>query len=44
METINYLYAHDKVVTVKELVDLTGISRSFFYKNKRVNEFLKNSQ
>lgn len=41
IEAINYLYAHNKLISVKELVELTGLSRSYFYKNKRVNELLK---
>lgn len=40
-EAINYLYSHGKLVTVKELVKLTGLSRSYFYKNEKVNALLK---
>lgn len=38
---INYLYDNKKLVTVKELVKMTGLSRSYFYKNEKVNENLR---
>lgn len=40
-KAINYLHSHGKLVTVKELVKLTGLSRSYFYKNEKVNALLK---
>ena len=38
---INCLYDNRKLVTVKELVEVTGLSRSYFYKNEKVNEILR---
>lgn len=38
---INHLYDNRKLVTVKELVEMTGLSRTFFYKNEKVNETLR---
>lgn len=38
---INCLYDNRKLVTVKELVEMTGLSRSYFYKNEKVNEILR---
>lgn len=40
IETIQYLYSNNKLISVKELVKLTGLSRSYFYKNKKVNKLL----
>lgn len=40
IEAIQYLYSNNKLISVKELVKLTGLSRSYFYKNKRVNKLL----
>lgn len=41
IKAIYYLYEHNKLITVKELMQLTGLSRSYFYKNKTVNKLLK---
>ena len=38
---INRLYDNKKSVTVKELVEMTGLSRSYFYKNEKVKEILR---
>lgn len=38
---INHLYDNRKLVMVKELVEVTGLSRSYFYKNEKVNEVLR---
>lgn len=38
---INRLYDNKKSVTVKELVEMTGLSRSYFYKNEKVNKILR---
>lgn len=38
---INRLYDNKKSVTVKELVEMTGLSRSYFYKNEKVNEMIR---
>lgn len=38
---INHLYDNRKLVTVKELVEMTGLSRSYFYKNEKVKETLR---
>lgn len=38
---INRLYDNKKSVTVKELVEMTGLSRSYFYKNENINEILR---
>lgn len=40
IEAIQYLYSNNKLISVKELVKLTGLSRSYFYKNKKVNKLL----
>jgi len=40
IEAIQYLYSNNKLISVKELVKLTGLSRSYFYKNKNVNKLL----
>lgn len=41
LNAINYLYESKKSVSVKELTELTGFSRSFFYKNDKVNKALR---
>lgn len=41
IKAIYYLYEHNKLITVKELMQLTGLSRSYFYKNAKVNSVLK---
>lgn len=38
---INHLYDNKKSVTVKELVKMTGLSRSYFYKNEKVKDTLR---
>lgn len=40
IEAIQYLYSNNKLISVKELVKLTGLSRSYFYKNQNVNGLL----
>lgn len=40
IEAIQYLYSNNKLISVKELVKLTGLSQSYFYKNKKVNKLL----
>ena len=41
LSAINYLYESKKNVSVKELTVLTGLSRSFFYKNDLVSKALR---
>lgn len=41
IKAIYYLYENNKLIAVKELMQLTGLSRSYFYKNAKVNSILK---
>lgn len=41
IKSINYMLESDKLISVKELTKLTGLSRSYFYKNEKVSATLK---
>lgn len=41
IESINYMLENGKLISVKELTNLTGLSRSYFYKNEKVSATLK---
>ena len=41
IKSINYMLESDKLISVKELTKLTGLSRSYFYKNEKVSTTLK---
>ena len=41
IKSINYMLESDKLITVNELTKLTGLSRSYFYKNEKVSATLK---
>ena len=41
IKSINYMLESDKLISVNELTKLTGLSRSYFYKNEKVSATLK---
>ena len=41
IKSINYMLESGKLISVKELTKLTGLSRSYFYKNEKVSATLK---
>ena len=41
IKSINYMLESGKLISVKELTKLTGLSRSYFYKNEKVSTTLK---
>ena len=41
IRTMRLLYDNEEKITVNELVDKTGLSRAFFYKNEMVNSELE---
>ncbi len=44
LQVINEMVTDGEVVSVKTLVERTGCSRDFFYKNAEVNEALRQAQ
>ena len=41
IKSINYMLENGKLISVNELTKLTGLSRSYFYKNEKVSATLK---
>ena len=41
IKSINYMLESDKLISVNELTKLTGLSRSYFYKNEKVSATMK---
>lgn len=44
IECINHMLTEERQVTVSMLVKKTGLSRAYFYNNKKVNDALKKAQ
>lgn len=44
IECINHMLTEKRQVTVSMLVKKTGLSRAYFYNNKKVNDALKKAQ
>lgn len=44
VECINHMLTEERQVTVSMLVKKTGLSRAYFYNNKKVNDALKKAQ